>query len=109
MLMMCLKPPPRLFPPLCLPLLARLQVGERGTLLSGGQKQRVAIARAVLKNPAILLLDEVKGGGGSVGLREGGYEASCSHTAAAGQGEVFVVILNCSSGFVWRMLTWTRQ
>jgi len=36
-----------------------LQVGERGVQLSGGQKQRVAIARAVLKNPKILLLDEV--------------------------------------------------
>lgn len=35
-------------------------VGEHGGMLSGGQKQRVAIARAILKNPAILLLDEVK-------------------------------------------------
>lgn len=33
-------------------------VGERGYRLSGGEKQRVAIARAVLKNPAILILDE---------------------------------------------------
>jgi ABC-type multidrug transport system fused ATPase/permease subunit len=33
-------------------------VGERGTKLSGGQRQRVAIARAVLRNPAILILDE---------------------------------------------------
>ena len=35
------------------------QVGEGGIQLSGGQKQRVAIARAILKNPKILLLDEV--------------------------------------------------
>ncbi|MGY6521867.1 MAG: ABC transporter ATP-binding protein [Mongoliitalea sp.] len=33
-------------------------VGERGIKLSGGQRQRVAIARAILKDPAILVLDE---------------------------------------------------
>ena len=33
-------------------------VGERGYRLSGGEKQRVAIARAVLKDPAVLILDE---------------------------------------------------
>ncbi len=33
-------------------------VGERGTKLSGGQRQRVAIARAILRDPAILILDE---------------------------------------------------
>ena len=34
-------------------------VGERGLKLSGGEKQRVAIARAILKDPQIMLLDEV--------------------------------------------------
>jgi ATP-binding cassette subfamily B protein len=33
-------------------------VGERGVQLSGGQRQRVAIARAILRDPAILILDE---------------------------------------------------
>lgn len=34
-------------------------LGEKGTRLSGGQKQRVAIARALIKQPKLLLLDDV--------------------------------------------------
>lgn len=33
-------------------------VGSSGRLISGGQKQRVALARALIKDPAVLILDE---------------------------------------------------
>lgn len=34
------------------------QIGERGVKLSYGQRQRISISRAILRDPAILILDE---------------------------------------------------
>lgn len=36
----------------------RTILGENAALISQGQKQRIAIARAIIKNPAIIILDE---------------------------------------------------
>jgi ATP-binding cassette subfamily B protein len=63
------------------------RVGERGLKLSGGEKQRVGIARVVLKNPAILILDE------ATSSLDSGTEAEVQAAlAAASRGRTTLVV-----------------
>ncbi len=63
------------------------QVGERGAQLSGGERQRVAIARAILRDAAIVILDEP-----SSGLDAGSEKRLCSSVLDALRGRTVLLI-----------------
>ena len=63
------------------------RVGERGAGLSGGERQRVALARALVRNAAIVVLDEP-----TTGLDAAAEERLCTEVLARLRGSTVLLI-----------------
>tara|TARA_R110000782_G_scaffold78276_1_gene154859 strand:+ start:54923 stop:57154 length:2232 start_codon:yes stop_codon:yes gene_type:complete len=78
------------------------KVGPRGTKLSGGQRQSVVIARALVRDPAILLLDEP-----TASMDINSEQAVISGLRAASQGKTLIVathrmaLLDLADRIIW--------
>jgi ATP-binding cassette subfamily B protein len=63
------------------------EVGERGAGLSGGERQRVALARALVRDAAIVVLDEP-----TTGLDAANEERLCTEVLARLRGKTVLLI-----------------
>lgn len=77
-----------------LPLGLATRVGEQGRQFSGGERQRLALARALLRQPDLLILDEV------TSALDGGNELGVIETIAALKGRYTVLILGHRTSFL---------
>ncbi len=69
-------------------------IGERGVTLSGGQRQRVALARAMVRNPALLLLDDPL-----AAVDAGNEDEILNALSAAWQGKTVLMVSHRLSAF----------
>jgi ATP-binding cassette subfamily C protein len=63
------------------------RVGDGGRVLSGGERQRLMLARALLREPALLILDE------AASALDAENEAAIAKAIAALRGKITVLII----------------
>jgi ATP-binding cassette subfamily C protein len=77
-----------------LPLGLDAPAGDKGGRFSGGERQRLALARALLKNPAVLVLDEV------TSSLDAGNEEAVHQALRRLRGKVTIVFISHRAGIL---------